>query len=133
MSLDLNPLSAMKLSNMLHHITLTHPSLHADTIAALLRALEWRWMVSLQMHGEEFLHLKRVGPGLLTAFARTVEANSPALGTGDDIVVADDVLLKVVFALEAVLATILATMWTWISCHYALVYLLVSNKVCYSG
>lgn len=63
-------------------------------------------MVSLQMHGEEFLHLKRVGPGLLTAFARTVEANSPALGTGDDIVVADDVLLKVVFALEAVLATI---------------------------
>lgn len=96
----------MHLRDMLDHVALTHPSLHADTIATLLRALEGRGMIFSQMHSEELLCLKGVISSFLTSFTRTIKASSLIFGTYDDVVVANDVLLEMIFALEAILTAI---------------------------
>lgn len=124
----------MHLCNMLDHVPLSHPSLGADTVASLLRTLEWGWMILSEVHREELFVTEGVVSGLVTAFSRTGEENRFVFGNvRNDVVITENVLAQVILAFEAIFTTIFATMKTWVSSHCVLVNFLVTNEIGHPG
>ena len=100
----------MNLLHVLDHIPLAEPPFGANTVTSRIGALEWRWMLLLEMNFQELFGLEGIG----SSFIATIEGTRVSSGTisihilslNVDVMIVPDVLTKVVLALESILPTI---------------------------
>jgi hypothetical protein len=100
----------MSLLHVLDHIPLAEPPFGANAITSGIGALEWRWMLLLEMNFQELFGLEGIGSSFIATFegarmsSGTISIN--ILGIDVDVMIVPDMLTKVILALESILPTI---------------------------
>jgi hypothetical protein len=96
----------MELLHVLDHVPLAHPPLGADTIASRIGALEWRWMLFLEMNFQELFGLEGAESNLVATFKGARISSGIIivwiLCIDVDVMVVPNMLTKVVFTFEAI-------------------------------
>jgi hypothetical protein len=100
----------MNLLHVLDHIPLAEPPFGANTITSGIGALEWRWMLLLEMDFQQLFGLEGIGSNFIATFEGTRISRGTIsihiLGIDVDVMIVPDVLTKVVLALESIVSTI---------------------------
>lgn len=100
----------MNLLHMLDHIPLAEPPFGANTITSGIGALEWRWMLLLEMNFQKLFGLEGVGSSFIATFEGTRMSSGiisiHILGINVDVMIVPDMLTKVVPAFEPIVSTI---------------------------
>jgi hypothetical protein len=99
--------------NLLHvhdHSLLAEPPFGANTITSRIGALEWRWMLLLEVSFQKLFGLEGIGSSFIATFegARMPSGTISIhiLGIDVDVMIVPDVLTKVVLAFESIVSTI---------------------------
>jgi hypothetical protein len=100
----------MNLLHVLDHIPLAEPPFGANTITSGIGALEWRWMLLLEMSFQKLFGLEGVDCTFIATFEGTRMSSGTIsihiLGIDVDVMIIPDMLAKVVPTLESVVSTI---------------------------
>jgi hypothetical protein len=100
----------MSLLHVLDHIPCAKPPFGANTITSRIGALEWRWMLLLEMNFQQLFGLEGVGSSFIAPIKGTRVSSGTIsihiLGIDVDVMIVPDMLTKVVLALESIVSTI---------------------------
>jgi hypothetical protein len=100
----------MSLLHVLDHIPLAEPPFGANTITSRKGALEWRWMLLLEMNFQQLFGLEGVGSSFIATIKGTRVSSGTIsihiLGIDVDVMIVPDMLTKVVLAFESIVSTI---------------------------
>jgi hypothetical protein len=100
----------MNLLHVLDHIPFAKPPFGANTVTSRIGALEWRWMLLLEMDFQKLFGLEGIGSSFIATFEGTRMTSGTTcihiMGIDVDVMIVPDMLTKVVLALESIVPTI---------------------------